>query len=280
MRRFLICLKLDVSEGMRVIWSRLALAIPLALLSYASLRIIAASNPSYDGFIPTSGESILTLIAGMQAYVPRDGQLFTPPITWLLLLMLMEYVVLTYPYGNLMGYGRYELLALGSRWSWWLSKCAWCCLAALAFVVLSCGTAFVVPLVLGSPISFDVTPASFDILNFDLASIPTGPYNFTPIILEFLTVSMGISLLELLASLVFRPIWAYVAMAALLMASAFLTTPLLLGNYLMAARSSTFVLGGLEPLVGIVIGCALTVVATVIGGLIFSRMDILNKEFE
>lgn len=86
------------------------------------------------------------------------------------------------------------------------------------------------------------------------------------------------ALLQLLLSLVIPPVFAFFVTLSVLIVSAFVNSPFLIGNYAMALRSSRFIEGGVVLAHGFLIFAALAVVVFVIGFYEIKRINILPRE--
>ena len=87
-------------------------------------------------------------------------------------------------------------------------------------------------------------------------------------------ISLGLAL-----ALAIRPVLSFGATAAMLLVSAYYFSPLLPGNYLMVARVDTVIANGLHPTSGLFVAALITGASIVLGGIHFSHMDCLDKEY-
>ena len=85
-------------------------------------------------------------------------------------------------------------------------------------------------------------------------------------------------ILQLTVSLLLNPAAGFFTTTALLLASAYYTSPLLLGNYLMTARLNIALTNGLLPANGVVLSLSLILICILVGGFIFTRQDIMGRK--
>ena len=85
-------------------------------------------------------------------------------------------------------------------------------------------------------------------------------------------------ILQLAISLLINSAAGFLTTVTLLLASAYYTSPLLLGDYLMAARLDIALTDGLIPANGAVLSISLILVCSLVGGLIFTRRDIMGRK--
>ena len=85
-------------------------------------------------------------------------------------------------------------------------------------------------------------------------------------------------ILQLTVTLLFNPAAGFLTTAVLLLASAYYTSPLLLGNYLMTARLDIALTNGMAPANGLLLSLSLILTCVLIGGFIFRRRDIMGRK--
>ena len=212
-------------------------------------------------------------------YDPASNMPFVLPVEWMLFVLLMLFIPLRFPYRNLMGIGKMLMVEAGERWSWWLSKCVWIALYVVAYWGLMLLVSAVVSAIMFGALS--LTPSEENLMfsgidSFDLAA---GTLSIVPAVCAGVAMSCALCLVQLVLSLMIRPIMSFACGAALFFTSSFFFHPLLVGSYLMLSRSSAFVAHGTDPMLGCGLALVIGVIAVVAGGFGFSRMDIVDKEF-
>ena len=91
-------------------------------------------------------------------------------------------------------------------------------------------------------------------------------------------VVAAINLLQMTVSLFVKPLISFIITTAILLLSAYYTTPILIGNYSMPLRSDWMLVNGVNFTVGIVFSVVLILVCVMVGGVVFQRRDILKGE--
>lgn len=94
--------------------------------------LLVASNVSF-------GDIFCGFFGGGEPYHPDTAIPWALPVVLLLVCSLVFYLTLDYPYRDLAGMGKQLIVAAGSRWGWWLSKCAWVISAVSVFFALLLG---------------------------------------------------------------------------------------------------------------------------------------------
>lgn len=274
--RLLRCYALDMKEGWMALWRWYIFSAFLFSLIILSLYLDAAGH--MDGKF-SFGDYLVSFVAGSKSFFLSYEEPFRFPIAWGVMLMLVAYITLWYPYRDLMGMGKQVLITLGSRWTWWLSKCLWVVSNAILFWLIGCSIAFIFTLISGGSLSLEISEALPEILGFRLADVAPNTQNIE--IFLFISIPCALAslcLVQLTTSFLFRPVIGYAITMSLLLLSLFYQNPLLIGNELMAARSTSLLLDGIPVLGGVVITLTIAAIACASGGLLFSWTDILDKE--
>ena len=275
--RFIRLVAMDIREGFAVLWRWYAVSGVFFVLCIASLYLQAAA-PDFSGMRFTLGDYLVNDVAGMKQFIVLDHEPFRFPVAWAVMFLLVAYVTLWYPYRDLMGSGKQVVIAGGSRWAWWLAKCVWVMVAVGAFFILAFAVASVWTFAAGGEYSVRVSERLPELLAFSPAQVTQPPYEVLSCLLGVPVVTAALCLIQLLLSLLIRPALSYAVTVAILFLSAFYFNPWLIGNYLMAARSAALMQGGVDAVMGLTLSVTLIVAVSIGGGLVFSHMDILNKE--
>ncbi|MDD5799478.1 MAG: hypothetical protein PUD09_02355 [Coriobacteriales bacterium] len=266
---------IDLREGFRSLRKWFLVAEALFVCEgglYLLASVINSKRPPC-----TFGNEMVVTLAGMQAYLPGMSDPFRFPVSWVILLMLVSYMTLGFPYRDLEGFGQKVLTKSGSRWRWWLSKCVWVTLCVLVYWALLYATLMVFSMATGNGISLKVSDAVPKLVQADLTIRPNTD-EFVAFLLVAPCVMTSLCLLQLCLSLFIRPTLSYVATLSILFLSAFYyQCPLLPGNYLMMFRSLGLVRDGYPALQGLVLAIVLGTASVVVGGVAFRRKDILGR---
>ncbi|HCA29242.1 MAG TPA: hypothetical protein DEP23_06635 [Ruminococcaceae bacterium] len=227
----------------------------------------------------TFADYLLYIFMGIIEYKPKNNDPFQFPALWMLIMLLVLYIVLYYPYKDLMGYGKQVLINAHSRSAWWLSKCCWLITSVAAYFLLLYGIVLLFCLVMKIPLSlhtseylflFD-TPPQNRVISFPLYM------NLELFLLPFLLIT-SVGLMQMFLSLIIRPLYSYCVSVTVMLASTYYLNFLMLGNYAMMLRSSRVVTNGVYVFTGLVYILILAIVSIISGLLLFRRYDILNKE--
>lgn len=273
-RSFLRCLWVDLCESCAALSPKVLLLtfITLAVVSFSRL-VMMAQGVARPG--PPFAEVVGTCLGGMPPYDPGRDSRFVLPTAWLLVTMAMIWVSLDYAYRELLGVGCSVVVATGSRWAWWLSKCVVVTVWSLVSYLVVLSICMVVAGVLGGSalafLSYDEACALGFLATADF------PATIMPFLSAALTTVCALSLGGSLVSLLLGPRAGFCAMAAYLLVSAYLDSPLLLGSYLMVARSDQVMAGGTNASLGLFLAALVAAGSVLLGGVLFSRLDLVDR---
>ncbi|AEB06515.1 hypothetical protein Corgl_0397 [Coriobacterium glomerans PW2] len=267
----------DLRVSRRMVLASLAAVLVLAGLIMANAALMASFYEQRAAAF-SWGDFIASCFSGAQSYEVTQGSQFKPPVGWLLICLLLAYATLLFPYRDLMGAGRAALVAGGGRISWWVAMCLWVITVVCLCWVAVAAAAAVATLICGGPLTLEIHRSMLLVCEVSADHIFADAVDGTPFLLVALLMSAALGIAQLAASLVLRPTFAFAAAVALLLASAFLTSPLLVGSFLMADRWGGMVSSGLGSDAGALVGCALLFAGALAGGLLFRRFDVLDKE--
>ena len=276
MKLFLCLLAADARQGLRSYLPVLGLTAAICsfecFCAYASV-VTGTSNGETLGF----ADFAFALFAGMEPFEYMEGQQFDFPMAWLTLLCTMTCATLYYPVRDLDGMGSRIIAITCNRWVWWLSKCLWTILAGLGVYLVCVGVCAAATGIAGGSFSFG--PATDITRMLNVYGIGSTSVNGS--ILGFvlaLPCAVSASLvLQLAVSLLFNPAAGYLTTVSLFLASAYYANPLLLGNYLMAARLDIALTNGMVPATGGLLSLAVTLACIFAGGFIFQHRDIIGR---
>lgn len=212
-----------------------------------------------------------------------DG--FRIPVQWMLVLFLPLLITLSYPFRDMKTVGVQLLLRSKDRVSWWLAKCGWNLCCTITYFTLVWGMVMVFCALWKIPLTLDMS--GDPLLNLlssggvmpDVPAISERQVIFTVLLLPFLTVA-ALNMLELLLSLIIRPVYGFLVCVALVAASAYARFPILFPNYANIARSRAFFINGLDGRLGVIVCLAVLVFSIAVGAAVFHRRDILPDHKE
>lgn len=276
--RLWCCLRADLRAGISEVRGKLLL-VSIVTAGVIAFTVLVGKAVGYEGIRWNLAGTLGSCFGGINEFRPDMGDRFRFPAAWMVTLTSIAYVPLSYPYRDLMGFGRSVLISSGSRGSWWLSKCLW----TVVVTLLSCCLVLVIcvagALLSGDGLGLDMTGQTPLAIGF-MPTALEGSYDLSRYFLSVPFLLCALCLMQMSLSLALKPVLSLAFTAALLLGSAFVMHPLLPGNYLMAARTAVVAEGGMSPVVGIVLAAVIGAASVLLGYQYFSRMDCMDKEFE
>ncbi len=157
-------------------------------------------------------------------------------MVWFCFFCYLSYIIEYYTIDDLKKHANNYLFRIGSKITWWISKCIWCITTVLIFYafLLICILTFV--LCFGD-ISTPFHPelmAAYNECNLTY-ECETDFWLFS-VILPLVTTIM-LSLAQICVSIYIKPIFCYIFALAYLLCSSYYSHPLLLYNYTMICRN-------------------------------------------
>ncbi len=279
-RMFFRMLASDFRCGAREVAGRFVLALLMLILVVALFRFLMLQD---DGTF--SGQSFIdcfaSLFGGMEEFDAQHDGTFPLPASWLCVCLAGAFISLSYPRHNLEAIGVVQCLEARGRWSWWLSKCVWTVACVFAYWACAVAVALLASGLNLSAGSLKLSQAAADVLGFFVAGDCLA-LEGSPGLLMFVAgvpfALAALCLIQLAVCINVNPFAAFAITASLLFHAAFYLTPVSLGNYLMLARSSFAIHSGVDAGLGILISLGSAAAATIAGGLVFGRRDLLGKE--
>ncbi len=280
MMRLVRLFALDVRKGIVFRWKWFAacfvIVLALSLLSSAyAQEAYRMSEGRFGIATPFSfGDMCMSLFAGIPVYLPHADMPFNLPTEWLLVLLLAAFTTLTYPLQDLETVGVNVVAMCGSRLLWWLAKCLWVVASVVLFYAVAFAAMALATVLVTGQLSLSMTAGlpgylEFGVMLFDQSQWDTGLF-----LLMVPCVLCAVCFIQLLASLFFGTLPAFALTVALLFFSAYYDQGILLGEYLMAARSCAFGTGGHSIWVGLALSAVFSLWAICHGAFLFSRMDV------
>lgn len=280
---FFKLLRYDLKNGFLSTYKRYMVSIVAFCLMFVHFMVsVYNHNMGAKPEVPLEGSlgnALLFCLGGMQKYPPGRTGAFELPVFWMFICMFTAYITLYYPFDDLEESGQNILIRSGGRQLWWLSKCLWNLTSVVVFFLLAWGIMVLGCLITGNSLSMEISPEMSKILVLDPDNYPSLPIHVIPqtFLLMPLTVA-AINLLQMTVSLFVKPLISFIITTAILLLSAYYTTPILIGNYSMPLRSDWMLVNGVNFTVGIVFSVVLILVSVMVGGVVFQRRDILKGE--
>lgn len=265
----------DIRMGLKKNWVITVLSFLLTLIfSLLFYKGVVMHRDLDLSEAPGIMDYFLNVFGGMKEYVQRRDNPFEVPVLWMAIQILVAFSVYIYPVQDLYSRGTYTLLKYQTRRRWWMSKCIWAVVQVIviytafylgiAAAMLYCGVgkeAFhqcIADTILGIPIQYT-------------SSI------FWLCILFPLLNSLLNALVQMNLSLMTGPVISMGFMMAYQIASAYIMSPFLLGNYSMLFRLSGVVRDGLSTLPGVITQIAVMIVSCIAGTIYFRKYDVLER---
>lgn len=227
---------------------------------------------------PTLGDCLLFFFGGCDQYLFDRTRPFIFPAQWMVLLLLVLYLNLYYTNDSLHGIGVQFMTRLKSRRAWWISKCMYVTVGVLLYYLLGVLTTVVACLLSGGDLTLQNTPLLQEVMEIYALHTRQPALNLLPAYLLSVLTALFLCQLQLVLSIIIRPILSFLAMAASLLLSSYFMSPFLPANYAMPVRSELYVEGGLGVTTGFITIGILLVLTLWIGWMYFKRTDILNRE--
>lgn len=277
MRPFAICALHDIRTGLRASTARLVVVGVVSALLCGYLLLLVGPQ-GHAGQPLTWGDFIYAQLGGGPESSLIEAKDWTVPITWLFVCALCFYVSLAYPLRDLGNVGKQMIVASGSRWAWWLSKCVYVVVASCVAYGVLLAVALVFSLCCGGGFSLEVSRAVAKAVNIVPDVLRENTISLLVPVALMSLVWAAVALLQLAVSLAAGQVIGFGCVLVLLVASAYKIDGALLGSCLMVSRNMLISTSGVWPDVCMFVTLLVIVSSVVLGGLAFSRMDILGGE--
>ncbi len=224
------------------------------------------------------GDYWFYLYGGMKEYTPGPDNAFSFPVVWMIVFAAVPFALVNYPFRDMGGIGQQILVRSRSRNIWWLSKCCWNFVGTVLYHLLLQAVGAALFLLFRMDLTYrihmDFIRVVYDALHEELWERSALP--LAMLVLPVL-VSATVNMLQMTLSLFVRPMFGFFVAALLLLASAYLMSPVLAGNYAMAYRCDWMLKGGVTGRAGLTVAAALLVAALLLGLVRFHFYDILEE---
>lgn len=226
------------------------------------------------------GDALLYCIQGLEPLrLYEEKQPFRIPIFWMALFLGSAFSVVGYAEERDL-YGQQVFIRSRKRRNWWLSKCLWnICTTAIYFgigLLLLAAAGYRE----GWEWSEKGTPGMAVQLFGKVIGMPEHPPELeaAKMVLTAVLCSMAWNLFQMYLALYLKSFVSFLVTVGMLASSIYFSSPLLLGNYMMAMRNEQIFAGGMKAGTGLLLALALAMWA-VFGGLWkMKRYDYLVKE--
>lgn len=210
---------------------------------------------------------------GIIEYTKDRTSQFTLPILVMLFQLILLFLVGSYPKQGMCGYGKAVFFESGSKRIWWMSKYIW-----MVCNILFYYAAFFLVLIVCTALEqsegaiFSLQASEI----FAMTGASAAKFLQNLLLLPLLT-SFTMGAIQLLLSVFVKPVWGYAACIVILIVSAYLTSPYLIGNYFMMARNADMAGGPIHLQSGICINVLLCFVVWAAGAVKIKHYDLLSR---
>ncbi len=274
--RFIKTIKFDLKYGILKKWY---LFVIYAFFVFLVLFQFSNTLKNFEISQFTLGDCYMCFFSGIKEYIPTPNETLKIPYMWLLCFLFVCYFTVHYMHDDLSGIGQQIILRCKTRKIWWLSKCFWnLCFVFLCFAIINV-TVLLFAVINKCEMTFNITESTGIFLEF-YGMKPCDTWNLgvlQTIILPF-AACCAVSLLQMLISLLIRPLVAYIISVVVFFAGIYKLSPWLIGNYAMILRFDNVAFKGVDTIFGLIL-CVVTIAFCVFGGMIFFRKhNILGRD--
>lgn len=257
----------DLRHGVIGQWKKYAIA--CAVIAFICFQYL----PMMELVHQTGGASLS--FGDFLFWVLRGTVLFHPETNmfWIFYNFMIVFIVSYYPFKDLAGYGQQILLRSGKRSFWWFGKCIWAVTCVVIYYLLTYCIISVFVLFTGGNFSIFL---QCDIFQTNALKIKDAGVLLLIGIALPVAASVSLSLLQLVLSLILKPILSIMIILALIVLSIFICSDWAIGNYTMVARSSYMIAEGVDPTNGLIIMGTLSVCSVLAGLFVFKRKNIFS----
>lgn len=227
------------------------------------------------------GDVLLTQIGGVLPPDTAGGiESFSFPIKWFFLHALILFFTLDHASGDLGRCGMQVISRCGSKGRWWLSKCLWNLTATAFYYAVFFAVTALLSAISGKDMSMTLNAQVFA-ANF-AESLPAWCASdgalLTALCILPCVVGLALNMLQMTLTLYMRPMAAYLAVCAYLMAGVFYAHPALLSNFALTVRSRAVGVYALSNAEGIMLCLGLIFAAVGVGLWRIRNMDLIEQE--
>ena len=249
--------------------------------------VLAWQFDRFSGFLSEGGGSItdcmVFILRGMgRVEMTEVMERFQVPFSWLLVFGVCLLANLDYASDDLSRFGLQIIVRSGSRVKWWLSKCVWnICASVQCAVLLLLGLLLASAFGLLRP-TFECDEELVTLLLSEVLWGAEAELSTRELVMQLVLCPMAVlaalELIQMLLSLYIKPVFSFLAILAVLTASAYCASPLLIGNYAMLLRSDAIVSGGVSAPVGLALCLAAALAAVAAGAMLIKHRGLLDLD--
>ena len=259
-------------------WKALLILVCMSVIFCVDFRLLLAEAYANHPYIPNTADYLFYIVGGMEEYVPSKVEAFLFPSIWICINGLILFLSLRYPVEGLYENGQQILIRTGGRLRYWVSKCVLLVLENLFYIFICYGTISLVSILTKGKIF--AKPKIGWISEFGKIDLAENISQGIPVWIYLAPFCMLLFLasIQMIVSLFLGSSLTFTLMLGLLVASAYIKSPYLVGNLGMFYRSAWGAENGIETGSYMAVVLGLCAALWIVGGIIFCRMDLLKRE--
>ncbi len=266
----------DVKNAVKGNWLK---TVPVFILCFViCFEVNRKISFLFDTHLAGVWNYVVYAYAGMEEYFSKGGLRFEIPVYWLLLTLYVPYLAGSYAYDEMHnGAGLQALIRMKNRAGWFIGKVLYCLTCVLFFhLIVLAGFIFFSMILNGSLQSSDAVNCQLVGANMD--KMPSQWYFYASFILLPVMESVFLSILQVLISIVLKPVFAYLLVVVYVIASVYWRSVFLIADYTMFLRNKCFIWEGTDSYQANLLLFILIIAEIIIGIFVFQKKDLLKKE--
>ena len=224
----------------------------------------------------TLGDYLFYLLKGVQFYGRTEW--YELPEVWLIFQTMLLFLMISYPFEDANTVGQQVMIRTRSKGQWWLGKCIWVVLFTVLYYALMYGAVVLYCAVRNIPLTFSLS-AEFAEFYYGVDNIlDLEKRDFLLMVFAAIPMmSAAMGMLQQLLALWIKPQAAFLIALGYLFVSIYRSSPVFLGNYMMAIRyTQVSDLPYVTPGRAILTAGAVIVFCAAVGMRKFEKYDILG----
>ncbi|OHX31076.1 hypothetical protein [Bacillus mycoides] len=213
------------------------------------------------------------LFGGVKDYTP--GTMQFPPFSWLLIQASLAFLVGDYLYNELKENSFYVLVRVKRRFNWFFAKIVWIIITVVLFYMTILLSLVLSSLYLDLDINMWGSYSRTIFENQEILFINPLTFFSLSFFICFIT-SLVLSLVQVMLTLIIKPIYSYIFIIFILLLSVYISSPILLGRYLMVIRYIDYFSNGIfEGMHIIVYEILVFFFVLILGSIYFRKMNLV-----
>jgi len=259
-------IRYDMKNGLLRKWAVYLFTVVAVLVATQSIYIVYRDKGA-------SIDYIFGIFVGLPKYYISPETAFNVPFIWFVFMIIPAFLIGDYAVSDLNAYGIQLIVKSRSKISWWISKTIWCITSVVVYFAIIILVLGIYGHLEGKAFSEGTDTWCYIVGMYEELEMSTLVIH--GIIGPFITI-LAMCMLQMVLSLYFGSLIAYVIVIAYDILSAYITYPIFIGNYAMLFRNDMYVADGLDFRFGMIIE-ALVIVASFVAGVIIMKKTALFK---